>query len=143
MGVTLALDVGGKRIGTACSDPLGIAALPLEAIMRTNLEADLEAARALAEARGAERIVIGLPKTLRNEIGPQAQRTLAFARALEKRVACPVEMWDERLTTAEAQRAFQGVSPKKRRRNRAKGVVDSAAAALILRSFLAGRSVGG
>ena len=142
MGVTLALDVGEKRIGVACSDPLGIAALPLDAIIRTSLEADLSAAAALAESRGAEAVVVGLPKTLRNEIGQQARKALAFARALEKRAPCRVLTWDERLTTAEASRAFQGASPKKRRRQRQKGALDSAAAALILRGYLASRSSG-
>ncbi len=143
MGVTLALDVGEKRIGVACSDPLGIAALPLDAIARTSLEADLSAVVALAESRGAEAVVVGLPKTLRNEIGQQARKVLAFARALEKRAPCRVETWDERLTTAEASRAFQGVSRKKRRQQRQKGTLDSAAAALILRGYLASRSSGG
>ncbi|HKP91871.1 MAG TPA: Holliday junction resolvase RuvX, partial [Thermoleophilaceae bacterium] len=100
----LALDHGAARCGCAVSDPSASLATPLPAVERPESPAGLEALAAIVRETGAERIVVGLPLTLRGEEGDQAGRARTFAERLERRVSVPVELHDERLTTRLAER---------------------------------------
>jgi putative holliday junction resolvase len=126
----LALDHGLARCGCAISDPSGTLATPLEAIDRPDTKKGLAAIARLVEDQGAERVVVGLPLTLRGEEGEQAAAARAFAQRLERRLRIPVELHDERLTTRLADRT--GGSED----------ADSRAAAHLLESYLAGLSAG-
>jgi len=95
----LALDYGSARTGVAVSDPTATVARPLGVVERAGSEAGLARVVALAREEGAERIVVGLPVTLRGERGAQAAETERFVAALETAAGIPVETWDERFTT--------------------------------------------
>lgn len=129
----LGLDVGDRRIGVALSDPLGITAQRLTVVERQRLPADVEAVRALVERHAVERVVVGLPLTLRGTTGPQAEKVTAFADALRRRLAVPVQFIDERLTTVQGERALVAAGATRRRR---KQLIDQVAAQLILQQFL-------
>ena len=128
----LALDVGDRRIGVAVSDPLGLTAQPQPTIDRQAAD-PAETIAALAGTLHVERVVVGLPLTLRGERGPQAQKVIAFAEALQARLSCPVVYWDERFSTHESHRALRD-APRHKRRQR--GLVDQTAALLILQGYL-------
>jgi putative Holliday junction resolvase len=101
----LALDYGSARTGVAVSDPTGTVARPLEVVENASAPAGLKHLADLAEREGVERIVVGLPMTLRGVRGAQAEETEAFVTALRAVTAVPIESFDERFTTklAEAQ----------------------------------------
>ena len=101
----LALDYGSARTGVAVSDPTGTVARPLEVVENASAPAGLKHLADLAEREGVERIVVGLPMTLRGVRGAQAEETEAFVSALRAVTAVPIESFDERFTTklAEAQ----------------------------------------
>ena len=121
----LALDHGSARCGVALSDPTGTLATPLPAVERPETRRGLaELARVAAETE-AERVVVGLPLTLRGEEGPQAAAARAFATRVEGRTGLPVDLYDERLTTRQAQRAGGSAD------------LDSRAAAHLLETYLA------
>ena len=96
----VALDYGSARTGVAVSDQTGTLARPVGVVERAATEAGLGRLAELVRELQAERVVVGLPLTLRGEHGAQAQETEAFATALEARLAVPVERFDERFTTA-------------------------------------------
>jgi putative holliday junction resolvase len=121
----LALDHGAARCGVAVSDPTGTLATPLEVVERPDTKRGLAALVRLVEDQGAERVVVGLPLTLRGDEGEQAERARTFAERLERRVSVPVELHDERLTTRLAERTG------------GEGAADSRAAAHLLESYLA------
>jgi len=101
----LALDHGSARCGAAVSDATGALATPLEAIERPDSRRGIGRVAAVVQEREAERVVVGLPLTLAGEEGAQAGEARAFAQRLGERIApVPVEMWDERLTTRQAER---------------------------------------
>jgi putative holliday junction resolvase len=124
----LALDHGSARCGCALSDPSGTLATPLPAIERPDTRRGLAAIARLVEERGAERVIVGLPLTLRGEEGEQAARARTFAERVGRRVSVPVELHDERLTTRLAERTGGETD------------ADSRAAAHLLESYLAGSS---
>ena len=126
MARVLALDHGSARCGCAISDPSGTLATPLPVIERPDTRRGLAAVVRLVEEQGAERVVVGLPLTLRGEEGEQAERARTFAERLGRRVSVPVELHDERLTTRLAERT------------RGNADADSRAAAHLLESYLAG-----
>lgn len=127
------LDVGDKTIGVAVSDPLGWTAQGVEVIRRTRPAADLERLRTLFAKYGVARVIVGLPRNMNGTYGPRAEGARAFADQLIAALGLPVELWDERLTTAQAQRALiEGDVSRRRRRD----VVDRIAAQLILQSYL-------
>ena len=126
----LALDHGSARCGCAISDPSGTLATPLRAVARPDTRKGLGELARLVEEHGAERVVVGLPVTLRGEEGEQAAEARAFAQRLERRLDVPVELHDERLTTRLAERT--GGSED----------ADSRAAAHLLESYLARISAG-
>jgi putative Holliday junction resolvase len=101
----LALDYGSARTGVAVSDPTGTLARPLEVVEHASTTAGLKRLAELVQREGVERIVVGLPVTLRGERGAQAEETEAFVSALGAVTAVPIESFDERFTTklAEAQ----------------------------------------
>ena len=127
MSRVLALDYGRARAGCAVSDPTGTVATPLAVVDRPATRRGLDEIRRIAEERGVERVVVGLPLTLAGEEGSQAAETRAFAERLARVLAVPVSLHDERLTTRQAARS--GGS--------AVAAEDSRAAAHLLESFLA------
>jgi putative holliday junction resolvase len=129
----LGLDPGSARLGVALSDSNGSLALPLETIPRDARGADLRRVAEIVAARGVERIVVGLPLTLAGETGPAAEVVNQFVAALREAVTVEVVTWDERLTSAQVEKAMAGAGMSERDR---RGRVDAAAAALILQSYL-------
>jgi putative Holliday junction resolvase len=129
----LALDVGSKTIGLAVSDPLGITAQGLETLRRRNKRADLEALEEVLRRYAVGEIVVGYPLRMSGASGTQSDRMSAFAEALRRRFGLPVHLWDERLTSAQANRLLRETDMSIRRRSQ---VVDRLAAVLILQSFL-------
>ena len=130
----LGLDLGRRRIGLALSDPKGVIALPAGALQRRDLASDLESLRAFAVEREGERIVVGLPIHMSGRVGTEAAAAQSFARALAGATGLPVDTLDERWTTVEAERALRATGLKARRRRE---VVDSVAATILLRTYLA------
>ena len=132
----LGLDYGSKTVGVAVSDPLGLTAQRVETIWRkqeNKLRRTLARIEELVKEYQAERIVIGLPRNMNNTMGERAEKSLEFGDLVEKRTGLPVIMWDERLTTREAERALMEAGV--RRENR-KEYLDSVAAVLILQGYL-------
>ena len=129
----LGLDVGERRIGIALSDALGLTAQPLTVLTRQSRSADVEAIAAVVSGHGVERVIVGLPLTLRGEQGVQAQLVTAFVEQLRRRLQVPIEVRDERLTTVQGQRMLREAGASHRRR---KQVIDRVAAQLILQHFL-------
>lgn len=136
-GRILALDVGSKTIGRAVSDPLGITAQGLETIRRKNKRTDFEElARTIADY-GVNEIVVGYPLRLSGAEGSQSLKMKDFAEDLKRRFGLPVHLWDERLTSAQANRVLREAELSIQRRAKA---VDRMAAVLILQSFMEARS---
>jgi putative holliday junction resolvase len=107
----MALDYGSARTGVAVSDPTGTLARPLCVVERAGSEPGLVELARLAREENAERIVVGLPLTMRGERGEQAAETERFVEALRAAVSVPVELWDERFTTDLA-RQTAGAAPE-------------------------------
>jgi putative transcription antitermination factor YqgF len=95
----LALDYGRARTGVAVSDPTGELARPLEIVAQAATEAGLDRLAAIVAEEAAERVVVGLPLTLKGEHGEQAKETERFVAVLRERLAVPVELFDERFTS--------------------------------------------
>ncbi len=120
----LALDYGSARCGVAVSDPSGTLATPLEPILRPGTKVGLRQIAALAHELGAERIVVGLPVSLRGGDSPQTRETRQFADRLGAVTRVPIELYDERFTTSLAQQAG------------GEAALDSRAAAVLLDEWL-------
>lgn len=132
----LGLDYGSRTVGVAVSDPLGLIAQSVETIWRkqeNKLRQTLARIEELVSEYQVETIVLGYPKNMNNTIGERALKSLEFREMLERRTGLPVVMWDERLTTIEANRTLMesGV----RRENR-KEHLDQLAAIFILQGYL-------
>ena len=132
----MGLDYGSKTIGVAISDPLGLTAQGVEIIRReeeNKLRKSLRRIEELVKQYEVEELVLGFPKNMNNTIGERAEKSLQLKETLERRLGLPVVMWDERLTTVEANRTLMesGV----RRENRGK-YVDMIAAVFILQGYL-------
>lgn len=127
----LGLDYGTKRLGVAVSDPLGITAQPIAVIDASAAIEELK--KIVQEYWPISEIVVGLPKTLKGELGPAAQNVLEFVETLKVTFELKIVTWDERLTTAGVQKDLiaAGFSRKKR-----KQVIDKSAAAVILQGYL-------
>jgi putative Holliday junction resolvase len=132
----LALDVGEKRIGLAVSDPLGITAQGLGVLARKDPETDLAQLLEVAREWHVQEIVLGLPKHMDGRPGRAVPQILELARRLEEALGVKVDTWDERLTTAEAERVLISADVSRRRRRQ---VVDQLAAVLILQGYLDSR----
>jgi putative Holliday junction resolvase len=129
----MGLDVGTKTIGLALSDVMRQIASPLVTIRRTKFSADAAALLALAGEHGATGLIIGLPINLDGSEGPRAQSTRAFARNLAGLTALPLTFWDERLSTAAAERSLLEADVSRKRRAE---LIDKMAAAFILQGAL-------
>ena len=131
MNPILGIDFGRARIGLAISDELRLLAHPLETI-----SANKDSARRIVEIvreRKIDKVVIGIPKHMSGEIGKAAQEALEFAAKLRAQLPCPVETWDERLTTVAANRALSDAGKKTRQ---TRNIVDQVAAQMILQGYL-------
>ena len=139
----LGLDFGSKTVGVAVSDALGITAQGVETIVRkeeNKLRQTLARIEELAKEYEVDRIVLGFPKNMNNTVGERGEKTLEFKAMLERRSGLPVILWDERLTTVEAERTL--IESNVRRENRKK-YVDKIAAVFILQGYLDSLSMGG
>jgi putative pre-16S rRNA nuclease len=136
----MGLDVGSKTIGVAVSDPLGITAQGLETIRRKNKRQDFEALARLIREYEVREIVVGYPLRLSGAEGTQSEKMQVFAEELRQKFGVPVHLWDERLTSTQANRILReaDLSIKKRA-----GAVDRMAAVLILQSWMESRSLHG
>ena len=137
----LALDVGDRRIGVALSDPLGMLASPLTTIERNgaaDIDAAVSAIASVADQHSASEIIVGIPYLMSGRIGAQARITLEFAAALDACTPLPITQVDERLSSAQAARmlAQSGDASARGGRDRDKGRVDAAAAAVMLQAYL-------
>jgi putative Holliday junction resolvase len=125
----LALDYGSARCGVAISDPTGVLASPLEPVLRPSSKAGGEQLLALIESLEVERVLVGLPLSLSGADSAQTREVRKFAAWLGRKVAIPVELYDERFTTKMAQRDAGGSG--------ARASEDSRAAAHLLSGWLA------
>lgn len=134
----LGLDIGSKRIGGAVSDPSGMLATPVGIVPGDeSLDQMSERLREIVRQRSVDALVVGLPRHMNGDLGPEAERVQMLADEFAARLGVPVEMWDERLTTVEATRRMVEAGV---RRSKRKQVVDQLAATLILQGFLDSRS---
>lgn len=131
MGRILGLDVGGRRIGVAVSDESGVIASPVGFVQRGRRE--LDELRDLIARYEAVQLVAGLPVGLSGREGPQAAEVRAFADAAAAAVALPLAYWDERLTSAMAERTLIAAGSRRARRREQ---IDAVAAAIILQGYL-------
>jgi putative Holliday junction resolvase len=120
----VALDYGSARCGVAVSDPTGTVATPLEPVLLAGTRKGLARVASVVAELGAERVVVGLPLSLRGGDSPQTAEVRAFAERLRRAVPVPVELYDERFTTTLAERAGGAAS------------LDSRAAAVLLEEWL-------
>ena len=137
----LGLDYGSKTVGVAVSDPLGLTAQKVETIWRkqeNKLRRTLARIEELIAEYEVEKIVLGFPKNMNNTVGERAEKALEFGEMLRKRTGLEVIMWDERLTTVEADRTL--IEAGVRRENR-KQYLDGIAAVFILQGYLDSLSV--
>jgi putative Holliday junction resolvase len=137
MAVLLGLDVGDVRIGVAVSDALGSGAHPLCTLTRTNRQRDITAIGDLASIHKVERIIIGLPISLDGTLGTQAEKVQKFGTRLSEGLEIPVEFWDERFTTSEAEEILDQVNMNAKER---KKVIDQVSAVIILDEYLRGNT---
>lgn len=129
----LGLDVGARRIGVAVSDPLGITAQGLETLQRKNKKYDFEYLRRVIRDYDVKEIVVGLPLRMSGAEGIQSEKMRVFAEDLRKKFGLPVHLWDERLTSAEANRFLRETELSIEKRGKA---VDRMAAVLILQGWM-------
>ena len=132
----MGLDYGSKTVGVAISDPLGLTAQGIETIGRkeeNKFRRTCARIEALIREYEVEKIVLGLPKHMNNDIGERAEKTLEFRDMLTRRTGLEVIMWDERLTTVEAERTL--IESSVRREDRKK-YIDKIAAVFILQGYL-------
>ena len=128
----LALDLGERRTGVALSDSLGWLATPLTVLQSRSREAELAAVVDLVRGHQVEQIVVGYPRSLDGSVGPQARRVDQYVVQLHARLPdVPVILWDERLSTAQAERLVHETGRRVQRER-----IDAAAAAVILQSYL-------
>lgn len=132
-GRLLGLDVGSKTIGLALSDMTRAVATPLTTIKRTKFTKDAAKLSEIIENHEIFALVIGLPLNMNGSEGPRAQSVRAFARNLSSHVSLPVAFWDERLSTAAAERTLLEADASRKRRGE---VIDKMAAAIILQGAL-------
>jgi putative Holliday junction resolvase len=132
----LAIDHGTKRMGIAVSDELKCLAQPLEFIPAEPFPDFLDRLKAILADKQVELIIVGLPRNMDGSYGPAAERVREFIAALTDAVAVPIRTWDERLTSAQANRVLlQGNVRRADRKTR----VDAMAAAILLQSYLDAR----
>ena len=133
MEVLLGLDFGEKRIGVAVTDEAGMMALPLKAIEFRGKKPLLEEITRLVDEYRVKKIIVGLPKTLKGEIGPAAQKIMGQVEWLKGFLDRPWIFWDERLTTGEVERVLLAANVSRAKR---KEVRDQLAAQRILQNYM-------
>ena len=129
----LAIDYGTRRMGLAISDPLGITAQGLETLERKNKKQDFAHLNRVLREYDVKEIVVGLPLRMSGEEGTQSEKIRMFAEQLAKKFGLPVHLWDERLTSAEANRFLRASELSIEKRAKA---VDRMAAVLILQGWM-------
>jgi putative Holliday junction resolvase len=135
----LAVDLGSKRVGLAISDPTGTIAQPLTTVLAEPADGLVARLVEVARSNAAERFVVGLPLRLDGTHGPEATRARKVASLLRRVARVPVDLVDERLTTAAAERVLLSAGMKREGR---KSRIDVVAATLILQSYLDGKRRG-
>lgn len=130
----LGLDLGQRRIGVAIADVPALGVRPLTTVVRSSWSHDLDQLRGLVADRQVQRIVLGLPLNMNGSEGLAARHTRNFANRLSQALALPVDLYDERLTSFEAESRLRETSMGRSSRKR---MVDQVAAALILEGWLA------
>ena len=129
----MALDVGSRTIGIACSDALLMTAQGIETIRRTSLENDFNRLRELISEYEVHELVVGMPKNMNGTKGDRAEKTEEFVEKMKAVIDLPVTFWDERLSTVMAERQLIGADVSRKKR---KGVIDKMAAVVILQGYL-------
>lgn len=140
MSRILALDMGSKTIGVAISDELMITGQALTTLMRSSRTSDLAKIKALVVEHTVQELVMGLPKNMDGSIGPQGEKAMHEAEWLKKELGLPVHLWDERLSTVQAERILLEADLSRRKR---KKLIDKLAAQIILQSYLDYRKLQG
>jgi putative Holliday junction resolvase len=134
----LAIDHGTKRMGIALSDPSGMIAQPLEFIPAEPFSRFLGRLKELIQQKEVELILVGMPRNMDGSYGPAAAKVQEFVAVLKENIVVPIRTWDERLTSAQANRFLLQADVRRKER---KEKVDQAAAAILLQSFLDSRSI--
>jgi putative Holliday junction resolvase len=129
----LALDYGTVRVGVAVSDELGMIAHPLEFIPAEPFDGFMVRLKQLLAERQVGRILVGMPRNMDGSYGPAAEKVQEFVGRLRDALPIPIQTWDERLTSVQAQRMLREASVKGAKQRRK---VDQMAAAILLQSFL-------
>lgn len=129
----MALDVGSRTIGIACSDALLMTAQGIETIRRTSLENDFNRLRELISEYEVHELVVGMPKNMNGTKGDRAEKTEEFVEKMKAVIDLPVTFWDERLSTVMAERQLIAADVSRKKR---KGVIDKMAAVVILQGYL-------
>lgn len=129
----MALDVGSRTIGIACSDALLMTAQGIETIRRTSLENDFNRLRELISEYEVHELVVGMPKNMNGTKGDRAEKTEEFVEKMKAAIDLPVTFWDERLSTVMAERQLIAADVSRKKR---KGVIDKMAAVVILQGYL-------
>jgi len=129
----MALDVGSRTIGIACSDALLMTAQGIETIRRTSLENDFNRLRELISEYEVHELVVGMPKNMNGTKGDRAEKTEEFVEKMKAVIDLPVTFWDERLSTVMAERQLIAADVRRKKR---KGVIDKMAAVVILQGYL-------
>ena len=129
----MALDVGSRTIGIACSDALLMTAQGIETIRRTSLENDFNRLRELISEYEVHELVVGMPKNMNGTKGDRAEKTEEFVEKMKAVIDFPVTFWDERLSTVMAERQLIAADVSRKKR---KCVIDKMAAVVILQGYL-------
>lgn len=129
----MALDVGSRTIGIACSDALLMTAQGIETIRRTSLENDFSRLRELISEYEVHELVVGMPKNMNGTKGDRAEKTEEFVEKMKAVIDLPVTFWDERLSTVMAERQLIAADVSRKKR---KGIIDKMAAIVILQGYL-------
>ena len=129
----MALDVGSRTIGIACSDALLMTAQGIETIRRISLENDFNRLRELISEYEVHELVVGMPKNMNGTKGERAEKTEEFVEKMKAVIDLPVTFWDERLSTVMAERQLIAADVSRKKR---KGVIDKMAAVVILQGYL-------
>lgn len=129
----MALDVGSRTIGIACSDALLMTAQGIETIRRTSLENDFNRLRELISEYEVHELVVGMPKNMNGTKGDRAEKTEEFVEKMKTVIDLPITFWDERLSTVMAERQLIAADVSRKKR---KGIIDKMAAVVILQGYL-------
>lgn len=129
----MALDVGSRTIGIACSDALLMTAQGIETIRRTSLEKDFHRLSELIAEYEVHELVVGMPKNMNGTKGERAEKTEEFVEKMKEFIDLPVTFWDERLSTVMAERQLIAADVSRKKR---KDVIDKMAAVVILQGYL-------